>query len=106
MQFNRQSSNYIAFDFLAELTRKDVDLTVGVAKSNADINHAVFSQIMMDAENSGQQMLPVGFLKQLTILTGCAVGSACMGQLTAHGHEMHRLCRPICARGRLGRCRI
>lgn len=68
--YNTQSSKYITLDFLAELTRKDIDFKVVDAKSNEDITHGVLTQIIMDEENSGQQMLPVGFLKQLIAMYG------------------------------------
>jgi len=68
--YNTQSSKYITLDFLAELTRKDIDFKVIDAKSNEDITHGVLTQIIMDEENSGQQMLPVGFLKQLIAMYG------------------------------------
>lgn len=68
--YNTQSSKYITLDFLAELTRKDIDFKVVDAKSNDDITHGVLTQIIMDEENSGQQMLPVGFLKQLIAMYG------------------------------------
>ena len=68
--YNTHSSKYITLDFLAELTRKDIDFKVVDAKSNEDITHGVLTQIIMDEENNGQQMLPVGFLKQLIALYG------------------------------------
>lgn len=68
--YNTQSSKYITLDFLAELTRKDIDFKVVDAKSNEDITHGVLTQIIMEEENSGQQMLPVGFLKQLIAMYG------------------------------------
>nr|WP_315459215.1 polyhydroxyalkanoate synthesis repressor PhaR [uncultured Sphingorhabdus sp.] len=68
--YNTQSSKYITLDFLAELTRKDIDFKVVDAKSNDDITHGVLTQIIMEEENSGQQMLPVGFLKQLISMYG------------------------------------
>lgn len=68
--YNTQSSKYITLDFLAELTRKDIDFKVIDAKSNDDITHGVLTQIIMEEENSGQQMLPVGFLKQLISMYG------------------------------------
>ncbi len=68
--YNTQSSKYITLDFLAELTRKDIDFKVVDAKSNEDITHGVLTQIIMEEENSGQQMLPVGFLKQLISMYG------------------------------------
>jgi polyhydroxyalkanoate synthesis repressor PhaR len=68
--YNTHSSKYITLDFLAELTRKDIDFKVVDAKSNDDITHGVLTQIIMDEENGGQQMLPVGFLKQLISMYG------------------------------------
>lgn len=68
--YNTHSSKYITLDFLAQLTRKDIDFKVVDAKSNEDITHGVLTQIIMDEENSGQHMLPVGFLKQLIAMYG------------------------------------
>ena len=68
--YNTHTSKYITLDFLAELTRKDIDFKVVDAKSNEDITHGVLTQIIMDEENSGHQMLPVGFLKQLIAMYG------------------------------------
>lgn len=68
--YNTQSSKYITLDFLADLTRKEIDFKVLDAKTNDDITHGVLTQIIMDEENNGQQMLPVGFLKQLISMYG------------------------------------
>lgn len=68
--YNTQSSKYITLDFLAELTRKEIDFQVLDAKTNEDITHGVLTQIIMDEESSGQHMLPVGFLRQLISMYG------------------------------------
>jgi polyhydroxyalkanoate synthesis repressor PhaR len=68
--YNTQSSKYITLDFLADLTRKEIDFKVLDAKTNDDITHGVLTQIIMEEENSGQQMLPVGFLRQLIAMYG------------------------------------
>ena len=68
--YNTQSSKYITLDFLADLTRKEIDFKVLDAKTNEDITHGVLTQIIMDEENSGQQLLPVGFLRQLIAMYG------------------------------------
>lgn len=68
--YNTQSSKYITLDFLADLTRKEIDFKVLDAKSNDDITHNVLTQIIMEEENSGQQMLPTNFLKQIIALYG------------------------------------
>lgn len=68
--YNTQSSKYITLDFLAELTRKEIDFIVLDAKTNEDITHGVLTQIIMEEENNGQQMLPTNFLKQIIGLYG------------------------------------
>jgi polyhydroxyalkanoate synthesis repressor PhaR len=68
--YNTQSSKYITLDFLAELTRKDIEFQVLDAKSGDDITHSVLTQIIMEEENAGQGMLPVSFLRQIISLYG------------------------------------
>lgn len=68
--YNTQSSKYITLDFLADLTRKEIDFKVLDAKTNDDITHSVLTQIIMEEENSGQQMLPTNFLKHLIAMYG------------------------------------
>lgn len=73
--YNTQSSKYITLDFLADLTRKEIDFKVIDAKSGDDITHNVLTQIIMDEESGGHQMLPVGFLRQLISLYGDSMQS-------------------------------
>jgi polyhydroxyalkanoate synthesis repressor PhaR len=68
--YNTHSSKYITLDFLAELTRKDVQFQVLDAKTGEDITHGVLTQIIMEEENTGQGMLPVNFLRQIISLYG------------------------------------
>jgi polyhydroxyalkanoate synthesis repressor PhaR len=73
--YNTQSSKYITLDFLAEMTRKEIEFKVVDAKSGDDITHNVLTQIIMDEESNGQNMLPVGFLRQLIALYGGSMQS-------------------------------
>lgn len=73
--YNTQSSKYITLDFLADLTRKEVDFKVIDAKTDEDITHNVLTQIIMDEEANGQHMLPVGFLRQLISMYGNSMQS-------------------------------
>ncbi len=68
--YNTQSSKYITLDFLAELTRKDVEFKVVDAKTGEDITHSVLTQIIMEEESGGKSMLPVNFLRQIIALYG------------------------------------
>ncbi len=68
--YNTRSSKYITLDYLAELTRNDVEFQVLDAKTGEDITHSVLTQIIMEEENGGKSMLPVNFLRQIISLYG------------------------------------
>ncbi len=69
--YNTKSSSYITLDHLAKMTREGVDFKVLDAKSGTDITHQILTQIIMEEESvSGEQMLPVNFLRQLIGMYG------------------------------------
>ncbi len=69
--YNTSSSSYITLDDLATMVRDNVEFLVLDAKSGEDITHSILTQIIMDEEAaSGQQMLPVSFLRQLIGMYG------------------------------------
>lgn len=68
--YNTRSSSYITLDDLARMTRDGVDFQVLDAKTGADITHAILTQIIMEEETNGEQMLPVSFLRQLISMYG------------------------------------
>ncbi len=68
--YNTDSSSYITLETLAKMTRENQDFQVVDAKSGDDITHQVLTQIIMDEESHGEQMLPVSFLRQLISLYG------------------------------------
>lgn len=68
--YNTETSSYITLEHLARMTREDRDFKVIDAKTGDDITHNVLTQIIMDEESRGQNMLPVNFLKQLIALYG------------------------------------
>ena len=68
--YNTQSSSYITLEDLARMTRRGVDFVVLDAKTGNDITHSILTQIIMEEEAHGEQMLPVGFLRQLISMYG------------------------------------
>lgn len=69
--YNTRSSSYITLDDLARMTREGVDFKVLDAKTGNDITHQILTQIIMEEESSGgEQMLPIGFLRQLISMYG------------------------------------
>jgi polyhydroxyalkanoate synthesis repressor PhaR len=73
--YNTQSSSYITLDHLAKMTRDGVDYQVLDAKSGVDITHQILTQIIMEEESSGEQMLPVSFLRKLISMYGNSMQS-------------------------------
>ena len=73
--YNTGTSSYITLDDLARMTREDVQFQVVDAKSGDDITHSILTQIIMEEEASGEQMLPVSFLRDLgenvSVLLAC-----------------------------------
>jgi len=68
--YNTASSSYITLDDLASMVREDVDFQVFDAKSGDDITHSILTQIIVEEETHGEQMLPVSFLRQLIGMYG------------------------------------
>lgn len=68
--YNTALSSYITLDDLAAMTRENVDFQVLDAKTGNDITHSILTQIIMEEESSGEQMLPVSFLRQLISMYG------------------------------------
>ncbi|MEP6867470.1 MAG: polyhydroxyalkanoate synthesis repressor PhaR [Novosphingobium sp.] len=73
--YNTQSSSYITLEHLAVMTRDGVDFKVVDAKTGSDITHQILTQIIMDEEANGEQMLPVSFLRQLISMYGNSMQS-------------------------------
>ena len=73
--YNTESSTYITLEHLAEMVRQKRDFRVVDAKSGDDITHNVLTQIIMEQEARGTNMLPVSFLRQLISLYGDSMQS-------------------------------
>lgn len=73
--YNTQSSSYITLEHLSKMTRDGVDYKVIDAKSGADITHQILTQIIMEEEAQGEQILPVNFLRQLISMYGNSMQS-------------------------------
>ncbi|OYW49575.1 MAG: polyhydroxyalkanoate synthesis repressor PhaR [Novosphingobium sp. 28-62-57] len=68
--YNTSTSSYITLDHLAQMVKENVDFKVLDAKTGADLTHAILTQIIMDEEAAGEQMLPTNFLRQLISMYG------------------------------------
>jgi len=70
--YNTGSSCYVTLEDLSDLVKAGDDFVVYDAKTGEDITRPVLTQIIFEAENSatGQNLLPVQFLRQLIQLYG------------------------------------
>src|SRR3546814_49368 len=63
--YNTATSSYVTLDHLCQMVKDDVDFVVYDAKTGEDITRAVLTQIIVEEENKGQNLLPISFLRQL-----------------------------------------
>ena len=81
--YNTDTSSYITLDNLAEMVRSNTDFQVVDAKSGDDITHTILTQIIVEQEASGKQMLPVSFLRDLISMYGNSMQSMMPSYLEA-----------------------
>ena len=63
--YNTESSSYVTLDDLAGMVRQGRDFVVYDAKSGEDITRSVLTQIIVEEEAKGRNLLPESFLRQL-----------------------------------------
>src|SRR6201985_3746676 len=68
--YNTESSSYITLENLADMVRQGRDFVVYDAKSGDDITRSVLTQIIVEEEGKGQNLLPINFLRQLIGMYG------------------------------------
>jgi polyhydroxyalkanoate synthesis repressor PhaR len=55
----------VTLEDLAEMVRGERDFVVYDAKTGEDLTHSVLTQIIVEQESRGTNLLPIGFLRQL-----------------------------------------
>ena len=63
--YNTATSGYVTLADLAQLVRDGVEFTVEDAKSGEDLTRATLTQIIVDEEQNGANLLPVSLLRQI-----------------------------------------
>lgn len=79
--YNTGSSSYVTLEHLSQMVKDGVDFVVYDARTSEDITRQVLTQIIFEAENSGQNLLPIQFLRQLIQLYGAQMQSLVPGYL-------------------------
>ena len=68
--YNTATSSYVTLENLCDMVRNGDDFVVRDARSGDDITRQVLTQIIVEQEAKGQNMLPLSFLRQLIQLYG------------------------------------
>ena len=82
--YNTESSSYITLENLADMVRAGRDFVVYDAKTGDDITRGVLTQIIVEEEGKGHNLLPTNFLRQLIGFYG---DHARTRQRTVDGHR-------------------
>lgn len=73
--YNTATSSYVTLEHLCQMVKDGFDFVVYDAKSGDDITRSVLTQIIVEEESKGgQNLLPIGFLRQLISFYGDSLG--------------------------------
>lgn len=80
--YNTQTSTYVTLDHLCEMVKSGVEFEVRDARTGDDITRSVLTQIIFEEEGkSGQNLLPINFLRQLIRMYGDSLQALVPGYL-------------------------
>ena len=68
--YNTATSSYVTLDDLATVIKEGGDFIVHDAKTGEDLTRSVLTQIIVEQEQKGQNLLPISFLRQLISFYG------------------------------------
>jgi len=68
--YNTATSSYVTLDTLCQMVKEGKEFEVADAKTGEDITRSVLTQIIVEEEAKGENLLPIGFLRQLIGLYG------------------------------------
>ena len=68
--YNTATSSYVTLDTLCQMVKEGKEFEVADAKTGEDITRSVLTQIIVEEEAKGENLLPIGFLRQLISLYG------------------------------------
>ena len=88
--YNTATSSYVTLDYLSQMVKDGIDFTVMDAKSGEDITRSVLTQIIVEEESKGQNLLPIPFLRHLISFYGDSLQGLVPRYLE---HTMHSFAR-------------
>ncbi len=68
--YNTATSSYVTLEHLCQMVKDGVDFVVYDAKTGEDITRQVLTQIIVEEEGKGQNLLPISFMRKLISFYG------------------------------------
>ena len=84
--YNTATSSYVTLDHLSQMVKDGTEFVVFDAKSGDDITRPVLTQIIVEEESKGQNLLPISFLRHLISFYGDSLQTLVPQYLE---HSMH-----------------
>ena len=63
--YNTASSSYVTLDDLSQMVRDGKHFVVYDAKTGEDLTRSILTQVIMEEDGKGRNLLPINFLRQL-----------------------------------------
>ena len=63
--YNTATSSYVTLEHLCQMVKDGIDFAVLDAKTGEDITRQVLTQIIVEEEGKGQNLLPISFMRKL-----------------------------------------
>ena len=63
--YNTATSSYVTLDDLSQMVRRGEHFVVYDAKSGEDLTRSILTQIILEEDGKGRNLLPINFLRQL-----------------------------------------
>ena len=63
--YNTATSSYVTLDDLSKMVRAGEEFVVYDAKSGEDLTRSILTQIILEEDSKGRNLLPINFLRQL-----------------------------------------
>ena len=95
--YNTATSSYVTLEELAQMVRDGGQFVVFDAKSGDDITRSVLTQIILEEDSKGRNLLPINFLRQLIAIYDDSLHAfvpryleVSMENFARHQHQMRR----------------
>jgi len=82
--YDTSTSSYVTLDHLCQMVKDGIEFIVHDAKTGEDLTRSVLTQIIVEEEAKGENLLPIGFLRQIIGFYGDNIKGIMIPQYLEH----------------------